>query len=141
MGYALFGLSTAKVGLAAGDGSDDEEGFPTRDYVGGEGCVRRVVGKVLLAGEEADEGAAFAGDVVAESAAEDWIAGFEGVEDRADGDGRRNVELEFTGHLRQYAQVGREQDPDHDRVCTSTERTGGRSRTMAVQLSPSSAEA
>ena len=35
----------------------------------------------------------------------------------------------------------RQDDPDHGKVCASTETTDGRSRTMGVQLSPASAEA
>ena len=45
---------------------------------------------------------------------------------------------------REIAQMGRQHDPDrpgHDSVCTSTDSTGGRSRTIGLQLSPESAEA
>ena len=34
------------------------------------------------------------------------------------------------------AQMRREYDTDHGSVCTSTDRTGGRSRTIGVQLNP-----
>src|SRR5262249_16936015 len=42
---------------------------------------------------------------------------------------------------RELGQVRRKHDADHRRVCTSTESTGGRSRTMGAQRSPASADA
>ena len=46
-----------------------------------------MVGDVFHVGEEAEEGAAFEGDVVADGAAEMRIAGFEGVEGLGEGCG------------------------------------------------------
>ena len=48
--------------------------------------------QVLLAGEEAQEGAAFVGDLIANGPAEHGIAGFEGVEEGANCDGRSDSE-------------------------------------------------
>jgi hypothetical protein len=45
------------------------------------------VGDVFFAGEEADQGAALVGNVIADRAAEHWIAGLERVENGALGDG------------------------------------------------------
>src|SRR5438132_2582311 len=42
--------------------------------------------------------------------------------------------------VRQRPEVRREHHADHRSVCTSTESTAGRSRTMGVQLSPASGE-
>src|SRR5207245_8241913 len=50
------------------------------------------------------------------------------------------VEPHLVTHLRQSAQMGRQDDADHRRVWTSTDSTAGRSRTMGVQLSPASAD-
>ena len=41
----------------------------------------------------------------------------------------------------ELAQVCRQHDAYHESVCTSTESTAGRSRTMGAQLSPESVEA
>ena len=53
----------------------------------GEGSVGRVVGEVLLAGEETDEGAALLRDVIADGPAQHGIARLQGVEDRTLRDG------------------------------------------------------
>ena len=55
-------------------------------------------------------------------------------------DRRRNVELHFAGGSCERAKMDREDDADHGRVCTSTESTAGRSRTMGDQWSPESGE-
>ena len=103
----------ALVGLAAGYGAEDDEGFGAADDGGGEGRVDGVVGEVLLAGEEAQEGAALEGDVVADSAAEHGVGGFEGVESGADGGWGGDFDLYFVaGDAGQGAEVGREFDAD-----------------------------
>src|SRR4051812_46185452 len=114
--------------LAAGDGV-------------GQRRIRRVVGEVLLAGEEAQEGAALLGDVVADRPPQHRIAGFERVEDGALGHGSLDLELDVSIDAGEDPQMRRQHDADHGRVWTSTERTAGRSWTMGVQVSPASAEA
>jgi hypothetical protein len=58
------------VGLAAGDGSDDEKGFGGGDDRWRERGIGRLVREIFVAGEEAEEGAALAGGVVADGSAE-----------------------------------------------------------------------
>ena len=53
------------------------------------------MGEVLGAGEEADEGSALVGHVVADRAAEDRVAGLQGVQDRGWRRGTRDVELDL----------------------------------------------
>src|SRR5438132_13272153 len=48
--------------------------------------------------------------------------------------------LPISFDLRQRPEVRREHHADHRSVCTSTDRTAGRSRTMGVQLSPASGD-
>ena len=67
--------------LAAGDGADDEEGLLAGRYGFRQWGVRRFVRPVLLAGEEAEEGPALAGEVVTNRSAERGITRFERVED------------------------------------------------------------
>ena len=102
--------------------------------------VGGVVAEVLFAGEEADEGAALLRRVVADGAAEDGVAGLERVEDRRDGDGRGDVEMHLAVDLGERAEMLGQRDADHRSVCTSTESTAGRSRTMGAHESPASAE-
>ena len=61
-----------------------------------------------------------------------------------DGAGHGKVDLISENDLRQLPQGGGQRHADrrtHDNVCASTDRTEGRSRAMARQWSPSSAEA
>src|ERR1700728_4148871 len=96
---------------------------------------------VFLAGEEAQEGAALQGEVIADRAPQHGVAGFEGVEDRLQRDGAIDFERYFLVDMRQGAQMRREHDLDHGNVCTSTEKTAGRLLAMGAQLSPESFEA
>ena len=70
----IFRFSTSR------NRSHNQEGLgPDGDGVG-QGGVGRVVREVLLAGEEPEKRPATTGGVVADRAAQHWIAGFEGVE-------------------------------------------------------------
>src|SRR5437773_3397892 len=119
--------------LAAGHGPDDQERLGARrDGVGQRG-VRRLVGEILLAGEEPHERPALLRDVVADRPAQHRIAGLERVEDRARRGDTLDVELHLTVDVRERPQMRREHDPDdHGNVWTSTDTTDGRSRTMGV---------
>jgi hypothetical protein len=55
------------------------------------------VREVFGIGEETDKGAALAGELIAKSAGQHWVAGFECVEDRALGDSALDGELHFAG--------------------------------------------
>jgi uncharacterized lipoprotein YmbA len=127
--------------LSAGHGTDDQERLGTRRDGLGEERVGRLVGEVLRAREEAHEGPPPLRRAVADRAAEDGMAGLEGVEDRPLRDRTRDVEGHLALDARQLAQVRREDDADHGSVWTSTDSTAGRSRTTGAQVSPASADA
>src|SRR5271167_2967879 len=99
------------------------------------------MGQILLAGEEAQEWPALLRDVVADRTTQHRVAGLDRVEDRALRNRSLDFELQLSTNVGQRSQVLREYDSDHASVCTSTESTPGRSRTMGVQLSPASADA
>ena len=127
--------------LAAGNGPYNEKGFrPRRDLVGQRG-IRRLMGQILLAGEEPQEGSSLLRDVVAGRPPQHRIAGLERVEDRALRNRTLNVEPHLTVYVRQCPQMCREHDADQGSIWISTDNTGGRSRTMGAQLSPASADA
>jgi len=70
----------------------------------------------------------------------------DGVEHRGQRDRARDVDLDLPVDAREPAQMGRQSDPDahgsaHHTVCTSTESTGGRSRTIGAHESPESLDA
>ncbi len=139
--FFLPGEYATILPLAPRNGSQDDQRLLPGGNSLGQGCVRGVMRQIFLAGEEAQEGAALERDVVADGAAQYGIAGLEGVEHRTQRRRRRHLERHLVLHPGQRAQVRRQQDADHGSVCTSTESTAGRSRTMADQLSPASAEA
>src|SRR5438309_9908312 len=125
---------------AARNGADDEKRLrPRRDRIG-EGGVGRLVGQVPLAGKESQERPSLLGDVVPDRAAQHGIAGLERVEHRAPRDLAGDVERHLAFYVRQRPQVRGQHHTDHRSVCTSTESTAGRSRTIGVQLSPASAD-
>src|SRR5687767_12086210 len=99
------------------------------------------MGEILLAGKEPDVGPALLRDVVTDSAAQHRKFELEPVEDRS----LRHLTLHFELYLafdpRQRPQMSRKHDSDHGSVCTSTESTGGKSRTIGCQLSPESGDA
>jgi len=133
--------------LAARHRADDQVRFgPGGDGLGQRG-VRLLVRQVLLAGEEPDERPALPGPLVTDGAAQHRVPGLQGVEHRALGDLPRDLEFHLAVNAGQRPQVRRQRHPDHvsvltqGSVCTSTDSTAGRSRTIGDQLSPASAEA
>ncbi len=99
------------------------------------------MGKIFLAGKESQEGPALLCVVIANSAAQHGIARLERLEHRALRDHTLDLKLHFAPYVRQRPKVLRKFDSNHGSVCTSTDSTAGRSRTIGFQLSPASAEA
>src|SRR5207245_2511655 len=98
--------------------------------------------QILLAGEEPHERPAPVSHLVADRPPEHRVAGLQRVEDGALGGRRPDVELHLAVDVRERSEMGRQHDPDgHGSVWASTDTTDGRSRTMAAQLSPASADA
>lgn len=129
------------VALPARHRSDDEERFGTRrDHVR-QRCFRCGVREILLAGEESNKRTTLLGAVVAHGAAEHRIPRFERIEHSAQRHWRPDLESYLIAHTRKGAEMVGENDANHCSVCTSTESTAGRSRTIAFQESPPSAEA
>src|ERR671935_3159237 len=97
--------------------------------------------KVLPTREEADERPPLVCDVIANRAAQHRVMLLERIEHRA----LRNRSVHVDGHLfvnaRECSKMLRKRDADHRSVCTSTDSTGGRSRTIANHVSPASADA
>src|ERR1044071_5610014 len=107
--------------LAAGYCADDEERLFPCDHLFRQRGVRRLVGQVLLAREEAHEGAARARLVVADGAAERRVARFERVEDAVARDRALDFEFDLALDARQRPERLWEEDADHGSACASTE--------------------
>src|SRR5262249_21752488 len=107
----------------------------------------RIMREILLAREKPDECPATMGHVISDRAFEYGITRFECVEYRALRDGARDRHRDFPAHFCQRTEVCRQHDTNRldagstHRVCTSTDTTGGRSRTIACHESPASADA
>jgi hypothetical protein len=80
-------------------------------------------------------------DVVAHRTAKHGISSFELVEYGPLSHCGVNVEFYVAIDARQRAQMRRQNNANHGSVCTSTESTAGRSRTIGFQLSPPSGDA
>jgi hypothetical protein len=117
----------------SGDGADDQQRFLPRRHRFREGSVRPIERHVLLAGEEPQQRPPLTRRMVA-------VGGFEGIQHRPLRDGAGDGQFDLPPDPRQPPQMLRQNDANHGSVCTSTERTGGRSRTIADQWSPPSAD-
>ncbi len=123
--------------LAASQGPPDDEWFAAVDDRFGQGRIRRIVRHVPLAAKIANKIATLMGDMVANGAAEHRVLGLKCVEDRVGCYRGRNFEGDLRAGPSQVAQMVRQGNSDfgpcHGNVCTSTDNTLGRSRTIVVQ--------
>src|SRR2546430_1879340 len=129
------------IELTAGHCPDDQERLFAGGHSLGQWTVGRVERQVLLAGEEPHQSAPLSSDLVPDRAAKHRVAGLEGIEHRLRRRLSKDLELDLAFDLGEIPQMRRENDTNHFRVCTSTESTAGKSRTMGLQLSPASADA
>jgi len=102
--------------LAAGNGSNDQKRLlPGRDLVW-QGGIRRFMGQILLAGEEAQEWPALLRDMVPDGASKHGIASLERVKNRTLRGWTLDVELHFAVDARQRPQMCRQLNADHGNV-------------------------
>ena len=135
-------LPSVRVGsLAAGHGSEDDEWFRAGDDRVGQRRIGWLVGEVLFARKEPDECSALFGVAVTECSTQNRVLSFERIKDKALGGWAVDLECHFAVDVRDCPEMRGENDSDHGNVCTSTESTAGRSRTIGAQLSPASADA
>ena len=128
-------------GLSSGDGAYDEERFSAIYNHVRQWGFRGFEGPILFTNEKPDKWAALERDMVANRSAQNRMAFLECIKDGAQRDRFRDLELHFAGNAREIAQMEWKLDPNHAIVCTSTDKTAGRSRTMGLQLLPALAEA
>src|SRR5207244_3143445 len=89
--------------------NDDKWLFPGCDRLG-QRCVRRLVGKVLLTGEEAQKRTTLKSAMISYSAAQHGITGLQRIEDRTLGDRSLDLEYDFGADVRQISEmIGKDQ--------------------------------
>ena len=112
----------SRRGLTAGDGADDQEGFFAGNDLGGQCEVGLFVGEILGAGEEAQEGAALQGVMVADGTAQHGIGSFESVQDRAERGRTLDGKGDLSGNMGEGPQMVRKYNANHGSILTSVER-------------------
>jgi len=127
-------------GSAASHRSDDHERLGPGQDGRRQRRARRLVRPILAAGKETDEGPALEGGGIADGSAKDGVAGLESIKDGRDGRRAGDFQFYLAVDAGERAEVEGQDDADHGRVWTSTERTAGRSRTMGCQESPTSGD-
>ena len=96
--------------------------------------------QIFSTGKKSHERPPQLSDVIAHCPTQHGISSFELVEYGPLSHVRVNVEFYVPIDARQSAQMRRKNNANHGSVCTSTESTAGRSRTIGFQLSPESAD-
>ena len=91
---------------------DEKRLLPGRDRLG-QWSIRRLVGQILLAGEETQERPALLRDLVADRPAQHGIAGFERVKDRPQRERPVESKFYFAANVRQRSQMLRDYNSDH----------------------------
>jgi hypothetical protein len=97
--------------------------------------------QIFLAGKEAQKRPPLSRHLIANRPPQHRITSLQRIKHRPLRDRAVDLELNFAADVCQRSQMLREYDPDHGSVCTSTDNTPGKSRTIGAQLSPASAEA
>src|SRR5580692_3580159 len=79
--------------------------------------------------------------MIANGAAQHGKTRLQFVEHRSDCRLAFDYHIDLATHLRERPQMGRQNHPNHASVCTSTDNTAGKSRTIGAQFSPPSGDA
>ena len=98
-------LGAARNALAAGDCADYEQRLAALSEWAGEFGIDRLVRPVLLADEEAEEGAPLTGGVVANGTAQGGMFCFERVKDAPDGDGSGDLQRDLVTEAGEHTQM------------------------------------
>ena len=98
------------------------------------------MGQIFSTGKKPNQRPAQLSHVIAHRPTQHGVSSFELVEYGPLSHGSVDVEFYVAIEARQRAQMRRQNNANHGNVCTSTESTAGKSRTIGFQLSPASAD-
>ncbi len=127
--------------LTSGDRSDNEKRLLPRRNLVGQRRIGQLMRQILLAREESQKRPPLLRDLIPDRPPQHGITSLKRIKHRSLRDRTIDLKLDFAAGVGQRSQMLREYDPDHGSVCTSTDNTPGKSRTIGAQLSPASAEA
>src|SRR5215213_192068 len=96
---------------------------------------------ILTTGKEPQQRTALTSDMVANGPTQHRISRLERIKDRASCHVAINLKLHIAADTRKRSQMCRQNNQNHVSVWTSTESTGGRSRTIGDHVSPPSGDA
>jgi hypothetical protein len=101
------------------------------------------MGQILPAGKEPDKRSALVYHLVTNCPPQHRVTGFERLEDGVLRDLTLHLQVHLTVDTCKCPQMGWKDNSNraHGNAWISTDNTGGRSRTIGIQLSPESAEA
>jgi hypothetical protein len=139
--------------LTSGNGSHDEKWFISMPNRFGQRRIRRVIGQIVSTGKKTQKRPASLRAMLANGTAQNRITGFHGIEHGGHRNGTVHLQHNLVIDTSKVAQMKRQPHANqasspfiftlhpHSRsVCTSTDSTAGRSRTIACQESPPSGE-
>src|SRR5262245_37801535 len=135
-----FGARMGVWILASGHRDGDEERLVAGRDRGRQERVGRLVRQILLAREEAHERSPLQRLAIANRSDEHRIARFDRVDDVPGGDVARDIHDDLALNMGERPEMRRKHHANHRIDWTSTERTGGRSRTIGVHVSPALAD-
>src|SRR6266568_7883990 len=130
-----------KILSTAGNCAHDEERLAAFSDRVGQGSIGRFVRNIFAASEEPNQRTAFESSVLANCAAQHRVFRFDRVENRFHSRRSIKIEMYLIANLRQRSEMMRKNDSNHFSVCTSTDRTAGKSRTIGFHESPASDDA
>jgi hypothetical protein len=104
--------------LAACDCAEHDQRLTASDDGFGQFQVRRLMGQVLFAGKETQEGAAFFCYVIANGTAEHRVTIFERIEGGPQSYRGWNVKLDLAPHVGEVAEMERKHDANHFAPCS-----------------------
>src|SRR5206468_10854163 len=127
--------------LSSCDGAHDETRLVAFGNRVGQWSIERFVGDVFAAGKESHQRPALERVVFTDSAAQHRVSVLQCSDNCVRRHGSVKIDMHFIANFRQRAEMMWKNDSNHFSVCTSTDRTAGKSRTIGFHESPASDDA
>src|SRR6202023_2593610 len=123
------------------NGSDNQKWLNARNYCVRQRRVHRIVRQIFTTRKKSQKWSSLLRNMFANRPAQHRESRPQCVQHRTPRHGTLHFKLHFAVKRRECPQMRGHHHSNHANVCTSTESTAGRSRTIGFQLSPASADA